>query len=107
MVVRIIMLLLFVAFRFSAITQDKPNFLFLVTEDMSPYLSCYGNKLIKTPNLDRLASQGIRFTQAHSNGTQCSPSRSTLISGKYAISLGTDIHREKRPFNDSFYFPIY
>jgi arylsulfatase A-like enzyme len=107
MVVRIIVLLLFVALRFSAIAQDKPNFLFLVTEDMSPYLSCYGNKLIKTPNLDRLASQGIRFTQAHSNGTQCSPSRSTLISGKYAISLGTDIHREKRPFNDSFYFPIY
>ncbi len=91
----------------SAIAQDKPNILWLVTEDMSPYLSCYGNKLIKTPNLDKLASQGIRFTKAHSNGTQCSPSRSTLISGKYAISLGTDIHREKRPFNDSFYFPVY
>ncbi len=87
--------------------QDRPNILWLVTEDMSPYLSCYGNKLITTPNLDKLAAQGIRFTQAHSNGVQCSPSRSTIISGKYAVSLGTDIHRERRPVIDTFYFPIY
>lgn len=92
---------------FPAMAQERPNFLWLVTEDMSPYLSCYGNKMISTPNLDQLAKQGIRFTQAHSNGVQCSPSRSTLISGIYATRLGTDIHREKRPVNDSFYFPIY
>ncbi len=87
--------------------QDRPNILWLVCEDMSPYLSCYGNKLLKTPNLDKLAAEGIRFTQAHSNGTQCSPSRSTLISGVYAVSLGTDIHREKRPVPKSFFYPIY
>lgn len=91
----------------SAIAQERPNILWLVTEDMSPYLSCYGNKMISTPNLDQLAKQGIRFTQAHSNGVQCSPARSTVISSIYATSLGTDIHREKRPVNDSFYFPIY
>lgn len=87
--------------------QDRPNILWLMTEDMSPYLSCYGNKMIKTPNLDSLAAGGIRFTKAYSSSVQCSPSRSTLISGVNAISLGTDIHREKRPMNDSFYFPIY
>ncbi len=88
-------------------SKEKPNILWLVTEDMSPYLSCYGNTMIKTPNLDKLALRGIRFNKAYSNGTQCSPSRSTLISGKYAVSLGTDIHRGKRPVDDRFYFPIY
>ncbi|WP_162618576.1 sulfatase family protein [Pedobacter yulinensis] len=90
-----------------AIAQDRPNILWLVCEDMSPYLSCYGNTTIQTPNLDALAGRGIRFTRAHSNGAQCSPSRSTLISGVYAVSLGTDIHREKRPFPAAFYFPKY
>ncbi|MCH5598242.1 sulfatase-like hydrolase/transferase [Niabella ginsengisoli] len=84
--------------------QERPNILWLVCEDMSPYLSCYGNKTIKTPNLDRLAEKGIRFTRAHSNGTQCSPSRSTLISGVYGVSLGTDVHREKGPFPKPFIF---
>ncbi|HXH98760.1 MAG TPA: sulfatase [Sphingobacteriaceae bacterium] len=91
----------------SVFAQDRPNILWLVTEDMSPYLSCYGNKLIKTPNLDKLAEGGIRFTKAHSNSVQCSPSRSTLITGIYAVSLGTDMHRAQRPVNDAYYFPIY
>lgn len=91
----------------SVFAQQKPNILWLVCEDMSPYLSSYGNKLVKTPNLDSLAANGIRYTRAHSNGPQCSPSRSTLISGTYAVSLGTDIHREKRPFPEDFYFPKY
>lgn len=102
--------ILFISLLVSAITgfaQDRPNILWLVTEDMSPYLRCYGNKLVNTPNIDKLASQGIRFTQARSNGTQCSPSRSTLISGVYAISLGTDIHRESRPVADDQYFPQF
>ncbi|RZJ85030.1 MAG: sulfatase [Chryseobacterium sp.] len=62
---------------------------------------------MKTPNLDSLAANGIRFTNARANGPQCSPSRSSLITGKYAVSLGTEIHREKRPVPDQFYFPKY
>ena len=87
--------------------QDRPNILWLVCEDMSPYLSSYGSKVTRTPNLDSLAKNGIRYTRAHSNSVQCSPSRSTIISGKYAVSLATDIHRERRPVPDEFYFPIY
>lgn len=101
----ILFILLFNAYR--SIAQERPNILWLVCEDMSPYLHCYGNSLVRTPNLDGLAGDGIRFTHARSNGAQCSPSRSTLISGKYAVSLGTDIHREKRPVPDTFYFPLY
>lgn len=104
---KIAFLLCGLTFSRTAYSQDRPNILWLVTEDMSPYLSCYGNKMIKTPNLDKLAAEGVRYTKAFSNGTQCSPSRSTLISGRYAISLGTDIHRHEVNVNDSLYFPIY
>ncbi|MDF3076823.1 MAG: betC 8 [Sphingobacteriaceae bacterium] len=102
-----ILFVLFLYLSLQTYAQDKPNILWLVTEDMSPYLSCYGNKMIKTPNLDKLAADGIRFTEAHSNSVQCSPSRSTLVSGIYAISLGTDMHRSKNPVRDDFYFPLY
>lgn len=89
------------------LAQDRPNILWLVTEDMSPYLSSYGNKLITTPNLDKLANNGIRYTNAYSNGAQCSPARSTIISGMYAVTTGTDLHRGKRLTNDAFFFPQY
>ncbi|MCL4164382.1 UNVERIFIED_CONTAM: hypothetical protein GTU68_008897, partial [Idotea baltica] len=42
-------------------------------------ISCYGNTSIKTPNIDKLASEGIRFTDFHSNGTVCSPTRAALM----------------------------
>lgn len=63
--------------------------------------------MISTPNLDCLANTGIRFTNAYSNGAQCSPSRSTIISGIYAVTTGTDLHRGKRLTDDAFFFPQY
>ncbi|MEX2336767.1 MAG: sulfatase [Fulvivirga sp.] len=105
---KLIVFLLLMVFKIgSSHAQDRPNILWLTCEDMSPYLRSYGNTLVNTPHLDKLAAEGVRFTMAHSNGAQCSPARSTMISGKYAFSLGTDIHREKRPVPDQFYFPIY
>lgn len=102
-----IVLFILVLIVYKSFGRERPNILWLVCEDMSPYLHCYGNKLVTTPNLDKLAREGVRFTQARSNSVQCSPSRSTLISGIYAVSLGTDIHREKRPVPAEFYFPRY
>lgn len=87
--------------------QDRPNILWLVTEDFSPHLSCYGNTTVKTPNLDALAGKGIRFTNAYSNGAQCSPARSTIISGIYAVTTGTDMHRGVRKTDPDFFFPIH
>lgn len=103
----ILLISVFIINSLSAQQQKLPNILWLVTEDMSPYLSCYGNKLITTPNLDKLAGKGIRYTNAYSNGTQCSPARSTVISGIYAVTTGTDIHRRQRITNDAFFFPQY
>src|SRR5947207_1664033 len=72
-----------------------PNFLWLVAEDISPDLGCYGDAYARTPNLDRLASQGARFTQAFTHAPVCAPSRSGLITGMYPTSIGTHHMRSK------------
>jgi N-sulfoglucosamine sulfohydrolase len=83
----------------------RPNILWLVFEDTSPYLlPAYGNKTIKTPNIDWLAQNGVTFLNAYSNGPQCSPARSTLISGCHATTYGNDIHRENHIIPGSQYF---
>jgi arylsulfatase A-like enzyme len=86
---------------------DSPNILWLVVEDMSPYLSAYGNEFTNTPTLDDLAEKSIVYTNAYSNGAQCSPARSTLISSIYAPMLATDWHRQKRAVPQEFYYPKY
>lgn len=73
----------------SAIAQ-KPNIVWLVTEDISPYLASYGDSTAKTPNLDRLAREGVRYTNLFGVSGVCAPSRSCLITGMYPTSVGTD-----------------
>ncbi len=68
---------------------DKPNILWITCEDISPYLGCYGDAEALTPNIDTLASQGMRYTNAYATAPVCAPSRSCLITGVYATSLGT------------------
>ncbi len=64
---------------------DKPmNVLFIISDDLTPTaLSCYGNTVSQTPNIDRLAAQGTRFTHAYCNATYCGPSRASFLSGYY------------------------
>jgi arylsulfatase A-like enzyme len=89
-------------------TQKRPNILWLVLEDTSPYqFGCYGNRDIKTPNIDRLAHKGVRFTQASANAPHCSVARSTLITGSYATTYGMDIHRENYDTPEDIFFPQY
>ncbi len=64
--------------------QQKPNVIFIYADDLGyGDLSCYGATKISTPNLDKLASQGIRFTNGHSTSATCTPSRYALITGQY------------------------
>ena len=74
----------------------QPNILWIMVEDMSPHLSCYGETTIKTPNLDRLASQGAMFTNCFVTSPVCSPSRSAMITGMYQTTIGAHNHRSSR-----------
>src|SRR6202022_1394937 len=63
----------------------KPNIIFILADDLGyGDLGCYGQKKIKTPNLDRMAAQGMRFTQAYAGSTVCAPSRCVLMTGKHS-----------------------
>jgi N-sulfoglucosamine sulfohydrolase len=87
--------------------QEKPNILWLTTEDMSATnLSCYGNRDIETPNIDAFAAKGIKFLNAYSNGPQCSPARTTLINGMYATTLMAEFHRKDRVYPTRFFYPL-
>ena len=65
-----------------------PNILFIVAEDMGPTIGCYGDPHIKTPNIDRLAGQGVRFDRAFVTQASCSPSRSSILTGLYPHQNG-------------------
>jgi arylsulfatase A-like enzyme len=81
-----------------SIAQEKPNILWITIEDTSPqFIGCYGNKDARTPVIDKLAQEGVRFTNAFSTGTVCSPSRSCIITGVKTYKMGTGNHRSNYP----------
>ena len=61
---------------------NKPNVLFIAVDDLRPEMGCYGNAVVKTPNMDRLAARGIVFSHAYCQQAVCSPSRSSLMTGR-------------------------
>ena len=68
--------------------KEKMNVLFIISDDLTATaLSCYGNEVCKTPNIDRLATQGTRFTNAYCQGTYCGPSRASFMSGYYPHAI--------------------
>lgn len=79
--------------------SKRPNIIWLVAEDISPALGCYGDTLALTPNIDRLATEGVRFDKAYATAPICAPSRSCLASGLYATSMGTQHLRSETPFS--------
>jgi N-sulfoglucosamine sulfohydrolase len=81
---------------------DRPSILWITSEDNSPYLGCYGDALARTPHLDRLAAQGVRYRSAFANAPVCSSARSTLITGMYASSLGIHNHRSRVAIPEGF-----
>ncbi|MEI6713131.1 MAG: sulfatase [Verrucomicrobiota bacterium] len=87
----------------SVFAADKPNILWLIAEDMGPALSCYGNRDITTPNIDRLASEGVRYTRAYTTAPVCSASRSAFMTGMYQTTIGAQNHRSHR--GDGFTLP--
>jgi len=74
----------------------QPNILWIYVDDQSPWYSSYGDELVETPNIDALAEQGVLFERAYVPTPVCSPSRSTVITGTYAIRTGAHDHRSGR-----------
>lgn len=73
----------------------RPNILWISAEDISPDLGCYGDAYSRTPNLDRFAGQGARYTNAFSSAPVCAPSRSAMITGMYPTTIGSLHMRSK------------
>jgi arylsulfatase A-like enzyme len=80
----------------TAAAPKRPNILWLIAEDLGPHLACYGTKEVWTPNLDRLAAEGVRYTRCYTTAPVCSPSRSAFMTGMYATTIGAHHHRSNR-----------
>lgn len=72
--------------------KENPNILWVFLEDTNPWMSCYGEDIITTPNIDKLAEEGVRFDRAYVTAPVCTPSRSAMITGMYATSIGAHEH---------------
>lgn len=81
---------------FNVRAAERPNIVWIVVDDMSANFSCYGEKLIETPAVDRLAREGTKFANAFITAPVCSACRSALITGMYQTSIGAHQHRSGR-----------
>ena len=70
---------------------DRPNILWLTSEDHGPQLGCYGDPIARTPYVDALAAKGMLYRHAWSNAPVCAPARTTIVSGLFAPSAGAGI----------------
>lgn len=93
---QLLLCLFFLATAFTAGAVDRPNILWITSEDNSiSWVGCYGSKNANTPNIDQLAREGFRYTHCFDNAAVCAPTRSTWITGYYAISIGTQPMRSR------------
>ncbi len=90
---QIIVSCLLCMFLLSCGKQEKPNILWIVADDLGIELGCYGNTGVKTPFIDQLAKEGIRFTKSYVTAPICSASRSSLITGMYPTHINSLDHR--------------
>ena len=85
----------------TSVAADKPNILWLTSEDHGPEMGCYGDPNARTPNIDALAAKGMLFKRAWSVAPVCAPARSVIISGLYTSSSGGQHMRSMVPLPDS------
>lgn len=87
---KIFLVLVLFAYVFSGYSREgiHPNILWIIAEDMSQDQACYGNKLVKTPTIDKLSKEGMRFTHMFTVAGVCSPSRTAIATGMYQNSIG-------------------
>jgi arylsulfatase A-like enzyme len=86
-----------------ATAAERPNILWLIAEDFGNQLSCCGTREVWTPNLDRLATLGVRYSRFYTTAPVCSPSRSAFMTGIFQTTLGAHHHRSHR--DDGYRLP--
>jgi arylsulfatase A-like enzyme len=80
--------------------STKPNIVFILADDLGyGDVSCYGQRDYTTPNIDRLAAEGLKFTQAYSNSPDCSSTRTGLITGRYQARLPLGLEEPLSPLS--------
>lgn len=84
-------------------SSKHPNILWITCEDISPYIGAYGFKEVSTPNIDKLAKEGVRYKKVYTVAGVCAPSRSAIITGMYPMSIGT---QHMRTGGDPKYQPV-
>src|SRR5689334_19019117 len=78
--------------------QQPPNILFILADDLGATdLGCYGSDFYKSPNIDKLAERGMKFTQAYAACNVCSPTRASILTGKYPARLNLTTYLPGRP----------
>lgn len=87
----------------TAAERSKPNILWLIAEDFGQHLGCYGTKEVRSPNLDKLASEGVRYTRFFTTAPVCSSSRSAFMTGMYQTTIDAHHHRSHR--DDDYRLP--
>ena len=89
-------------------TPARPNILWITSEDNMPLFGCYGDPLATTPNLDKLATESVRYTAAFANAPVCAPTRFTILTGTYAAAMGTQEMRSRYPIPERIKpYPVY
>jgi len=102
-----VLLLLLTSFSVQDKKENRPNILWLYIEDMNPFLGCYGDHTVPTPNMDKLANEGVMFSQCFVPAAVCSPTRSALITGKMQTTIGAHNHNSAYNKNTPVYLPEY
>lgn len=101
-------ILILLLFFFPAKAQDRPNILWIVSEDNSPFIGAYGDEFATTPHIDKLAERSVRYTNAFATAPVCAPARSTIITGVYPTAMGTQHMRSANPIPSLIrFFPGY
>lgn len=75
--------------KYESTTSERPNILWISCEDISAHIGCYGDPVANTPNIDKLASEGAKYTKMFTVAPVCAPNRSAIITGMYQTSIGT------------------
>lgn len=99
-----ILVLAFIGIGYLSFAQDQPNIIWLMAEDISTDLECYGMEAVKTPNLNKMAKNGVKFENCFVTNPICSPSRSSMMVGTHQNKINAQHHRSNRnvPLNNAY-----